>query len=124
MSSTVIFDQTSVANTALSTGVLNLAKWGPGDAVAIEISPSGAMTTGNVKLIDPDLSASNQLAQVATGTGSTPVVIGWGLGAAGAAALTTYLGGLPSVLPPKIQIDVPALGVGVTAKVKVILHRL
>lgn len=122
MKHTVIYDSTSGANAALDTGALNLIKFGGAAALFVEVIPSGAMTTGNVQLFDPDVSSTNELGHFATGTGTTPVLIGWGPSCGTAAVANTgYLGGLSMPLPPKVQFKVPALGAAVTARVRVIL---
>jgi hypothetical protein len=114
----VLFDQTSAANTSLDTGALNIAS-GPFDAVLIELSPSAAMTTGNIQLFDPDLS-TNELVHFASGTSATPVLIGWGVGVGSAASATTYLGGLPAPLSKSIRVVTPALGAAVTGRLRIV----
>ncbi len=116
MNSKILLDQTSVANTAIDVTV---PIPGPTDAVLIEVSPSGAMTSGNLQAFDPDLS-TGELCHWTTGTSTTPIIVGWGVGVGGAAAQTTYLGGIPAPLPQKIRIVVPALGAGVTGRLRIV----
>jgi hypothetical protein len=125
MPSAEVYEITGAANTAIDTGALNFPMAGPIDAIIIQVSPSAAMTSANVQLFDPDL-GTGQLVAFASGTSSTPIVIGWGVGVGGAAlaqtGATTYLGGLPAPIPPRIRIVVPAFGAGVIATLRIVGH--
>lgn len=115
----VLFDQTSTANTALTTGDLDAREI---DCLNIEVLPSGAAAASTVTFYDVGLSTSAALASFATPATAAVKTAGWGSDVSPAAA-TEYVGGRPGALPPVVRIGVGALGAGVTARLRIVGRR-
>jgi hypothetical protein len=115
----VLYDQSSVANTALDTGNLNTADY---DALLVEVQPSGAAGASTIGLCDAALSTTVPLVSLATPATASIKTAAFGPGAI-AAASAEYVGGIPGPVPALSRVLVGALGVGITAHVRVLGRR-
>ncbi len=121
--SDVLFDQTSVANTALDTGNALLSEvLAPYDAVVVELLPSGAAGASTLLLFDADLSLASAVRAFATPATAAVKTATWGRGE-GAAAVGEFVGGHPGPLPRSGRVGIGALGVGITARLRIIGRR-
>ncbi len=116
---TVIYDQTSVANTAITTGDLDMREI---DVLNIEVLPSGAAAASTITLYDVGLSTSAAIASFATPATAAVKTCGWGSDASPAAS-GEYVGGRPGALPPIVRVSVGALGAGITARLRIPARR-
>lgn len=117
--SEVIFDGTGGANAAFDTGNLDVSKY---DELGIQVIPSGAAAASSLSLYDTAFSTVTPIRVLATG--ATNAVKSAALGpAAQPAAAGEYVGGQPGPVPPSVRIGIGALGVGITARIRVIARK-
>lgn len=115
----VLFDNTGGANAAFDTGALDTSRY---DVLAIEVLPSAAAAASTLTLYDLDLSASVGIAALATPATALVKTAAWGPGEQPVAA-TEYVGGRGGALPSSVKVGIGALGVGVTARIRVVGRR-
>ncbi len=111
----VLFDATGTANTAFDTGVLDTTDF---DSVLVEVIPSGAAGASTLSFYDTAFSAATAIYTVATGATAAVKTSGWGI-IAPDATVGERLAGLPAALPAAVKLGVGALGVGITARIRV-----
>lgn len=114
-----LFDGTSAANTAFDSGDLNTADF---DSLLVEVIPSGAAGASVLSFYDSAFSTSTAIYTVATGATAVVKTSGWGV-IAPDATVGERLAGLPAPLPALARIGIGALGVGITARLRVIGRR-
>lgn len=117
--SAVIFDGTGTANTAFSTGDLDVTDF---DSVLVEVIPSGAAAASVLSFYDWAFSVATAVYTVATGATAAVKTSGWGL-IAPDTTVGERLAGLPAPLPGFVRFGIGALGVGITARIRVVGRR-
>lgn len=115
----ILFDGTSAANTAFDSGNLDVTDY---DSVLVEVIPSGAAGASTLSFYDTAFSTATAVYSIATGATAAVKTSGWGL-IAPDTTVGERLAGLPAPLPSNVRFGVGALGVGITARLRVIGRR-
>lgn len=116
---TLLFDGTSAANTAFDSGNLSTADY---DSLLVEVIPSGAAGASTLSFYDPGFSTSTAIYTVATPATAAVKTSAWGPGEA-SATVGERLAGLGGALPDVARFGIGALGVGITARIRVFGRR-
>lgn len=116
----VLFDSTGVANTAFDTGNVDVTDY---DYLSVAVLPSGAAAASTLSFFDVGLSGATALRAFATPATAAVKSAAWGAGESPAAS-GEFVGGQGGALPSIVKIGVGALGVGITARIRVVARRL
>ncbi len=115
----LLFSGVGGANAAFDTGDLNTADY---DYLLVELIPSGAAAASTLSFYDSGFSVVSAIRGLATPATAAVKSAGWGPGEQPAAS-GEYVGGCGGALPPLVRVGAAALGVGVTARIRVWARR-